>query len=129
MGDGVSIFTAADWATLAEIHDLFLTDTCRVRPSVAATPGAHGADQSWPSISVTVSCAVLKQSPISAGGEGPEATWLPNGHTLVVPFGTTLAEGYHVEWVEGGKTLDVVGTPRTRGTDATAVEADCVEVP
>jgi hypothetical protein len=124
----MSIFTAADWAELAAVHDQFLTDTCRIRPNVAATPGAQGAGQSWPAISATVSCAVLKQSPVSPTGD-PDATWLPNGHTLVVPNGTTLAEGYRVEWVEGGKTLDILGTPRRRGTDATAVEADCVEVP
>lgn len=125
----MSIFTAADWAELAAVHDAFLTDTCRIRANVAATPGVQGSAQSWPLISETVACAVLKQSPISAGGEGPDATWLPNGHTLVVPNGTVLGEAYRVEWVEGGKTLDVVGTPRTRGTDATAIEADCVEVP
>jgi hypothetical protein len=122
------MFTAADWAELAAVHDAFLADTCRIRPNVAGTVGTNGAPQSWPSISETVSCAVLKQKAISAGAE-PDATWTPDGHVLVVPTGTTLAEPYRVEWVEGGITLEVVGTVRARGTDATAVEADCVEVP
>ena len=124
----MSIFSAADWAELAAIHDQFLTDTCRIRPNVAATVGTHGANQSWPTVSETVACAVLKQNATTGGGGDPDNTWLPNGHTLVVPAGTTLAEPYRVEWVEGGKTLEVIGSPRSRGTDATAVEADCVEV-
>ena len=62
------------------------------------------------------------------GGEVPDQGWVPKSHALVVPAGTVIADPYRVEWVEGGITLEVVGEPRQRGTDATAVEADCVEV-
>lgn len=123
-----ALFTAADWAELRAVHNEFLTDTCRIRPNVAATAGGSGQPQSWPSVSATVSCAVLKQPSGQGGGEIPDQAWLPNGHLLVVPVGTVLADPYRVEWVEGGITLEIRGTPRARGTDATAVEADCVEV-
>jgi len=121
--------TAVRWQRLAAAATrLSLSDTCRIRPNVAATPGVQGSAQSWPSISETVACAVTKAAPGTGSGETPDQTWLPGGHVVVVPRGTTLAEPYRIEWVEGGMTLEVVGEVRARGTDATAVEADCVEV-
>lgn len=129
MANLVSAFTAADWATLAAVHDSFLTDSCRIRPNVPSSVTVNGRNQTWPAVTSTVICAVLKQ-PTGAGvGEVPDQGMVPNSHTLVVPKGVTLIDPYHVEWIEGGITIEVTGTARARGTDATAVEMDCIEVP
>jgi hypothetical protein len=103
-----------------------MTDTCQIFPSVAGTPGSQGAARTWPTSTATVVCTV--QGPRTSPSGEIDNTMLPYHHLVKMPYGTVIAPADHIEWVEGGITLEVLDEARRTGSNSMAQSVATVEV-
>lgn len=122
----VSLMAAVTAARRQIERDLY-RHTCRILPNVEIAGGAKGTIQSWPAASATVRCLVQTQRPSLTRGETVSDAMLPRPHTVSLPYDTAIKASYHVEWVEVGITLEVIGEPLAPGTNGLTMVVNCVE--
>lgn len=121
---------AAVVAARREIERHLLTDTCAIRPNVAGAVGATGRPQTWPAVAQTVRCQVQTPRPaFGGGGDVIDNAMLPRTRAVSLPAGTVAPPPYHIEWVEGGITLEVIGQLLEPGSHGLVTVVNCVEVP
>lgn len=122
--------SAANLQRAWDLYEEGLRDTCQLRAPVEGASANSITGKSWPTVSATVACAVLDGSGSATGSEMFDNASLPNGRTVQLPRGTTVAENWHITPTTGnwaGATFEVLDVQKA-GSYGPAVTCQCVEV-
>lgn len=122
----MTLVSAANLQRAWDLYEESLQDTCQIKAATDTSDGDGGYTQSWPSVTATVSCAVLDlQSGTSGSGGAIDIMASERSKQIMLPRGTSINPSDRVVW--STKTFEVVSVA-TAGTYGPAVQCIGVEL-